>query len=146
MGRAQARWPTRNQFRNDALGAMTAAPLLDSALTARVGRARATAVAALLAARDGAPHWTGELSASALSTATAVTALTLVARGDHATAARAKDTIRRGYAWLAQNQMAAPIGCPADRSVQPVLPPAAAGAHTRTAQLPRLRRAPILLR
>ncbi len=106
MGRAQARWPTRNQFRNDALGAMTAAPLLDSALTARVGRARATAVAALLAARDGAPHWTGELSASALSTATAVTALTLVARGDHATAARAKDTIRRGYAWLAQNQNA----------------------------------------
>jgi len=40
-----------------------------------------TARAELLAARKGAPHWTGELSSSALSTATAISALELVRRG-----------------------------------------------------------------
>lgn len=78
--------------------------LFEPALRDRVQRARATAVEALLAARDGAAHWTGELSASALSTATAITALTLVVRGDRAVAARLQPLIDRGYGWLAAHQ------------------------------------------
>src|SRR5687768_8983446 len=42
-----------------------------------------TARAELLAARGGAAHWTGELSDSALSTATAISALELVRRARH---------------------------------------------------------------
>lgn len=78
----------------------------DALLQARVGRARTAATEALLAARDGAAHWTGELSASALSTATAVTALTLVARGEPAAAPRLRPLIARAYAWLAAHQNA----------------------------------------
>ena len=80
--------------------------LFDSPLRARIARARDTAVAALLHERNSSGHWTGELSASALSTATAVTALTLVARGDPASATRLSEPIRRGYDWLVQNQNA----------------------------------------
>ncbi len=85
-----------------------AMPPGDPALAARVARARETATVALLAARDGAPHWTGELSASALSTATAVVALTLVARGDPAAPASAglRTAVARGFAWLAAHQNA----------------------------------------
>lgn len=57
-------------------------PLLPPELQARVARACTTAVAGLEAERRSAGHWTGGLSASALSTATAVVALTLVARRD----------------------------------------------------------------
>jgi squalene-hopene/tetraprenyl-beta-curcumene cyclase len=51
----------------------------------------------LLAARGPHGHWEGELSASALSTATAIVALTLVDRERHGT------LIRRGLAWLEQH-------------------------------------------
>src|SRR4051812_20716149 len=78
--------------------------LFDDVLRERLQRARDMAAGALLAARNGAPWWTGELSASALSTATAVTALTIVARGDPAAAQRLRDPIQRGYAWLIRNQ------------------------------------------
>ena len=44
----------------------------------RLRAAYETARAALLAERNAAGHWTGELSASALSTAVAVSALALV--------------------------------------------------------------------
>ncbi len=77
---------------------------LEPTLRARVQAAHATASRALLDARRGAAHWTGELSASALSTATAVTALTLVARHDAASVARLRPLIGRGYAWLAAHQ------------------------------------------
>ena len=50
----------------------------------------------LLDARTPSGHWEGELSSSALSTATAVSALTLA--GGHA------DLVREGLRWLAANQ------------------------------------------
>ena len=51
----------------------------------------------LLAARGSHGHWEGELSASALSTATAVVALALVDCDRH------RDLIRRGLDWLKQH-------------------------------------------
>lgn len=78
----------------------------DAALRGRLEKARATAIAALLRERDPKGMWVGELSASALSTATAVTALTLVARGDPVTAGRLRALIERGNTWLVRNQNA----------------------------------------
>lgn len=46
-------------------------------------------------------HWTGELSSSALSTATAVCALSLGARHGTEAAAQSEPLIQRGLAWLA---------------------------------------------
>ncbi len=63
----------------------------------RLAAALQRATSALLAEMNPAGHWTGELSASALSTATAVTALATADRARHA------ELIRRGLAWLAQN-------------------------------------------
>src|SRR5258708_36206981 len=61
----------------------------------------ANARAALLKARIPDGHWEGELSSSALSTATAVFALSLLPdRGGH------KRFISKGLAWLAENQNA----------------------------------------
>ncbi|MDP3069134.1 MAG: prenyltransferase/squalene oxidase repeat-containing protein [Opitutaceae bacterium] len=80
--------------------------MFDEPLRTRIARARDTAVAALLSERNGAGHWSGELSASALSTATAVTALTLVARADPGAAEKLRAPLRRGFAWLARNQNA----------------------------------------
>ena len=53
---------------------------------------------ALLSERNAAGHWEGELSSSALSTATAVAALTLVDEQQYAA------LIERGLRWLAENQ------------------------------------------
>jgi squalene-hopene/tetraprenyl-beta-curcumene cyclase len=69
----------------------------------RLERAYQTALAALLAERSPEGHWLGELSSSALSTATAVSALTLVQKslpppGPH------YPPIARGIAWLAAHQ------------------------------------------
>ena len=55
---------------------------------------------ALLAERNGAGHWEGELSTSALSTATAVVALHQVDAGKFA------DLIAGGHRWLIENQNA----------------------------------------
>lgn len=69
----------------------------------RLERAYRTARDALLAERTPDGHWVGELSTSALSTATAVSALALVQRHtaqDHAA------LIAGGIAWLAANQNA----------------------------------------
>jgi squalene-hopene/tetraprenyl-beta-curcumene cyclase len=58
----------------------------------------------LLSLRTPDGHWVGELSSSALSTATAVWALALV---DRATgAARFSTLVRRGLAWLVEHQNA----------------------------------------
>ncbi|MBN2291235.1 MAG: squalene--hopene cyclase [Pirellulales bacterium] len=55
----------------------------------------------LLDARDLSGHWIGELSSSALSTATAVSALAVVQRESNAHGARQYgDLIRRGIEWL----------------------------------------------
>src|SRR6516165_10358495 len=64
----------------------------------RLERAYHTARAALLAERTPEGHWVGELSTSALSTATAISALALVRRHD--------DLIAGGAAWLAAHQNA----------------------------------------
>src|SRR5262245_11430587 len=59
-----------------------------------------TATDALLAELGPTGHWTGELSTSALSTATAVIALNEVCRSRHVT------RITNGLRWLAKNQNA----------------------------------------
>jgi squalene-hopene/tetraprenyl-beta-curcumene cyclase len=69
----------------------------------RLQAALRQATAALLAERDPGGHWTGELSSSALSTATAVTTLALRDRTGETTHA---DRIRAGLAWLAEHQNA----------------------------------------
>ena len=70
----------------------------------RLLRALDTARAALLAERNAHGHWSGELSASALSTATAVTALALVGKNGGATVPAHALLIERGLGWLAQNR------------------------------------------
>src|SRR5262245_13802932 len=62
-----------------------------------------SALAALLAEQNADGYWTGELSASALSTATAVSALALVQRhtGD---VSRFADPVAGGLTWLAHHQ------------------------------------------
>src|SRR3954454_8561537 len=66
----------------------------------------------LLAARNAAGHWEGELSSSALSTATAVFALHQVVTAyggdarDRELVTRAGRLIREGLAWLALHQNA----------------------------------------
>ena len=67
---------------------------------ARLDRAYQTARAALLAERHPDGYWVGELSTSALSTAVAVSALSLV------DAHRYASLIDGGIAWLTANQNA----------------------------------------
>ena len=64
---------------------------------ARLAAALQRATSALLAELNSDGHWSGELSSSALSTATAVIALATVDRERHAA------LIRSGLVWLAQN-------------------------------------------
>lgn len=64
----------------------------------QVAEALASASERLLAARGPHGHWEGELSSSALSTATAVVALALVERAAH------EPLIQRGLQWLVANQ------------------------------------------
>jgi squalene-hopene/tetraprenyl-beta-curcumene cyclase len=71
----------------------------------RLERAYQTALAALLAERTPEGHWVGQLSTSALSTATAVSALALVGQHDPS-APRQDDLIAGGAAWLAAHQNA----------------------------------------
>ncbi len=71
----------------------------------RLEQAYQTALAALLAERTPEGHWVGELSTSALSTATAVSALALVQKATPAHGAFGP-LIAGGLAWLAGNQTA----------------------------------------
>ncbi|MEO7318512.1 MAG: prenyltransferase/squalene oxidase repeat-containing protein [Chthoniobacteraceae bacterium] len=66
----------------------------------RIDAALRIATGALLAEVNADGHWTGELSSSALSTATAVVALATVDRAAHG------DLIRGGLRWLSENQNA----------------------------------------
>lgn len=70
---------------------------MNAALRQRVAAAHQVAAQALLAELGPNGHWVGELSSSALSTATAVTALAAVDRETHA------GFIRGGLHWLATN-------------------------------------------
>lgn len=69
----------------------------------RFNAAYQTALAALLAERTPEGHWVGELSTSALSTATAVSALALVQR-DRSPPRPHEKPIAEGVAWLAAHQ------------------------------------------
>ena len=71
-----------------------------------VAAAREKVVAALLAARNAQGHWTGELSSSALATATAVCALSVVVRHSHEPRCELTALIEAGLGWLAANQNA----------------------------------------
>src|SRR5436190_19781433 len=71
----------------------------------RLGRAYHLALDALLRERTPDGHWVGELSASALSTATAVMALTLVQRHS-APNDRFDALIDGGFRWLTTHQNA----------------------------------------
>src|SRR4249920_3558279 len=78
---------------------------MGAAAAAELERAYQKALAALLAERTPEGYWVGELSTSALSTATAVMALALVQK--HAPGAGPFDTlIRSGLDWLAAHQNA----------------------------------------
>jgi squalene-hopene/tetraprenyl-beta-curcumene cyclase len=70
----------------------------------RLEAAYQKALAALLAERTPEGHWVGELSTSALSTATAISALALVHK--HTGETRHQTLIDSGLAWLAANQNA----------------------------------------
>ena len=80
-----------------------------AALTARqlrrsLGNARASLLSQCDSREGGASHWRGELSSSALSTATACTALSLVAAARPGQAARVEGPLRAGRAWLAAHR------------------------------------------
>lgn len=92
------------EIRKEPNAALPDLPGLPVCHASQLARARDLATAALLAERGSHGAWTGELSASALSTATAITALSLFARGDPAGADRWHDLIRRGAAWLVRHQ------------------------------------------
>lgn len=67
-------------------------------MLAELDRAIASTQAHLLSLRNEKGHWEGELSSSALSTATAIVALKLVDAAKHA------DFIEKGAAWLRKHQ------------------------------------------
>src|SRR5438445_3561767 len=69
----------------------------------RLSRAYHAALTGLLAERNSRGYWTGELSTSALSTATAVSALALVQQ-DSSSNHDYNDLVSRGVAWLADHQ------------------------------------------
>ncbi|MEP6673132.1 MAG: prenyltransferase/squalene oxidase repeat-containing protein [Chthoniobacter sp.] len=73
---------------------------MDTIVRSRLDAALATATQTLLAELNPQGHWTGELSSSALSTATAVVALGAVDRAQHG------DLIAGGLQWLARHQNA----------------------------------------
>src|SRR5207237_9663159 len=70
----------------------------------RLEAAYQTVLAALLAERTADGHWVGELSTSALATATAISALALVQK--HTGNTQHQPLIDGGLAWLAANQNA----------------------------------------
>src|SRR5258706_10382485 len=68
-----------------------------------VASALAKATTALLAARNPDGVWTGELSSSALSTATAVTALTIFDQNSPKSQSENSELITAGLNWLAEH-------------------------------------------
>ena len=74
--------------------------------TDAVARTRLAARRRLLEARGPAGHWEGELSSSALSTATAACALELVRRHRADAPASLAALVSKGLAWLSSNQNA----------------------------------------
>jgi squalene-hopene/tetraprenyl-beta-curcumene cyclase len=77
--------------------------LNDPAFRARLFAARDQTVAALLAERTSDGHWVGELSGSALSTATAVCALWIWGRNGGKATAEHSCLMDGGLRWLAEH-------------------------------------------
>jgi len=75
-----------------------------SGIDARLRRAAESARQSLLEQRSEAGHWTGELSSSALSTATATAALTRALVERPKGAARLERLVAGGRAWLARHR------------------------------------------
>ena len=71
--------------------------------TGKLDLALARATSALLEARNSEGYWTGELSSSALSTATAVTALAVFGQSSKYTHKFDAELISNGLEWLAQH-------------------------------------------
>jgi len=71
--------------------------------SSRLNAGLAIARTRLLEARNAQGHWTGQLSSSALSTATAVCALAVAQRQGGAADARRQDLVASGLAWLADH-------------------------------------------
>lgn len=69
----------------------------------RLNAGLAAARAQLLQARNAQGYWTGELSSSALSTATAVCALTVAQKQGDREKVRLQDLVNRGLTWLAEH-------------------------------------------
>ena len=67
-------------------------------------QAQATAVESLLSEMTSSGHWEGELSSSALSTATAIAAFQLAIRECPSRAGELQPLIDRGLAWLVAHQ------------------------------------------
>jgi squalene-hopene/tetraprenyl-beta-curcumene cyclase len=76
---------------------------MPSVASSRLDGAYQTALAALLAERNSDGYWTGELSSSALSTATAVCALALIDQNSRLHQNH-QELISRGLKWLAEHQ------------------------------------------
>ncbi|HAV62275.1 MAG TPA: squalene--hopene cyclase [Verrucomicrobiales bacterium] len=80
---------------------------IDRRFSARLEAGRRRAINTLLAARNPAGHWVGELSSSALSTATAICALSLYSRHhsqlEPADRHEISGLIELGFKWLASN-------------------------------------------
>lgn len=74
--------------------------------TSAAARTLERARQALLDARVPAGHWEGDLSSSALSTATAVSALELMRRNRPGAPEDLGERVRRGLAWLGEHQNA----------------------------------------
>ena len=82
---------------------MNKMPTLERTLGERFAAARDQSITALLEARDPAGHWTGELSSSALATATALCALAMVRRNSSTPRPELAPLIDSGLAWLASH-------------------------------------------
>src|SRR6185295_15550854 len=78
---------------------------MEPSASSRLEATYQTALAALLAERTPEGHWVGELSASALSTATAISALALV-RQQRNTPGVYGNLVANGLAWLVAHQNA----------------------------------------
>lgn len=103
--------PPNREIPNDARDPLPPRPALTPQLALRLTRTYQHLKTVLLNERNARGHWEGELSSSALSTATAVMALELMRRAlaestTDQSALRIGNLIERGLAWIAANQNA----------------------------------------
>ncbi len=100
-----------NQMPNDQQNTVPPAAAFDSEAMTRLTRSYRQVKISLLAERVAGGHWEGELSTSALATATAVMALEMVRRGGgnlqpESRTSRIEDLIEGGVLWISEHQNA----------------------------------------